>query len=506
MSRLGETARGPKGRMRLAAGAVLVVFSVLLTVCGPGVSQERDDDAGREAVVALIPLRGAIDYGAVRFVERSLETARKAGATHIVLELDTYGGQVDSAEAIHALLRNVEGIKTIAYVSEKALSAGALVALSCNSLVMRRGTRIGDVEPLMQLPWGEPKGLEDLAEKIQTELRAVFRTNAQQNGYPEKLSEAMVTKELEVLRVTMDDGTQSYMFSYEFDHLPFSEKAKVAKREVIVRAGELLTMTAQEAKDLGFAAAIVKNEDELLHFYGLSKAKVVDVSPTWSEKLAGLVQTYSFVFLALGLLGIYVELKTPGFGAPGILGIACIAVFLFGKYVAGLADAIEIMFFVIGIGLLALEIFVIPGFGVAGILGILFIVAGIYLASLPFWIPRELPDFQRLTTWAWQFSLALGSVVVVGFILARYLPKMGLPGKLMITAQERVEEGYVAGRREEEGLEGKGGISVTKLRPAGKAEFDGRVVDVVAEGEFVEKGERVVVIDARGTRVVVRKA
>jgi len=505
VSRSGEKACGRKGKMRLARGMALPGILIMLALGAPSLSQETAAGEQR-AVVAMIRLKGAIDYGAARFMERSLEAASKAGATHIVLELDTYGGQVDSAEIIHALLRNLEDIKTIAYVSEKALSAGALIALSCNSLVMRQGTRIGDVEPLMQLPWGEPKGLEELAEKIQTELRAVFRTNAQRNGYPEKLSEAMVTKELEVLRVTMDDGAQSYMFSYEFDHLPEAEKAKVAKKEVIVRAGELLTMTAEEAKDLGFAAAVVRNEEELLEFYGLGAAKVVDISPTWSERLAGLIQTYSFVFLALGLLGIYVELKTPGFGAPGILGIACIAIFLFGKYVAGLADAMEIMFFVVGIGLLALEIFVIPGFGVAGILGILFIIAGIYLASLPFWIPRELPDFQRLTTWAWQFSLAVGSVIVVGLVLARYLPKVGLPGKLMITARERAEEGYVAGARETEGLLEREGRSVTKLRPAGKAEIDGRVVDVVTKGEFVEKGERVVVIEARGTKVVVRKA
>lgn len=366
---------------------------------------------------------------------------------------------------------------------------------------MKKGTRIGDVEPITVTA----EGMKELGEKYQTNLRAIFRVNAERNGYPEKLSEAMVTKELEVLRVTLEDGKETYLTSDEFDRLSEEEK-KGAKTEVIVREGELLTMTSAEAKELGFADAVVVDRAELLDFYDLGEAKVVEMIPTWSEELARLIQRYGIIFLGLGLLGIYLEIKTPGFGVPGILGISCLVIFFLGKYVVGLAEEVDILLFVIGIALLALEIFVIPGFGVAGILGILFIIAGIYLASVPFWIPRELPDFQRLTTWAWQFSLALGSVVVIGFILARYLPRVGLPGKLMITAQEKVSEGYVAGRREEEGLDGKVGISVTKLRPAGKAEIDDRVLDVVTEGEFVEKGERVVVVNARGTKVVVRKA
>ena len=175
-----------------------------------------------------------------------------------------------------------------------------------------------------------------------------------------------------------------------------SEKEKKgAKTEVIVREGELLTMTSAEAKELGFADAVVVDRAELLDFYDLGEAKVVEMIPTWSEELARLIQRYGIIFLGLGLLGIYLEIKTPGFGVPGILGISCLVIFFLGKYVVGLAEEVDILLFVIGIALLALEIFVIPGFGVAGILGILFIVAGIYLASLPFWIPRELPDFQR---------------------------------------------------------------------------------------------------------------
>ena len=501
MSGPGELGHNPKTRMQLASGSAPIFVSVLLIVVGLGFPQEGTPTSEGPPIVAVIPVKGMVDTGLATYMERAIGRARQAGASYMIFEIDTPGGLVDSGTDIHSLLIGITDAKTVAFVTNQALSAGALIALSCNSLVMKKGTRIGDVEPITVTA----EGMKELGEKYQTNLRAIFRVNAERNGYPEKLSEAMVTKELEVLRVTLEDGKETYLTSDEFDRLSEEEK-KGAKTEVIVREGELLTMTSAEAKELGFADAVVVDRAELLDFYDLGEAKVVEMIPTWSEELARLIQRYGIIFLGLGLLGIYLEIKTPGFGVPGILGISCLVIFFLGKYVVGLAEEVDILLFVIGIALLALEIFVIPGFGVAGILGILFIIAGIYLASVPFWIPRELPDFQRLTTWAWQFSLALGSVVVIGFILARYLPRVGLPGKLMITAQEKVSEGYVAGRREEEGLDGKVGISVTKLRPAGKAEIDDRVLDVVAEGEFIEKGEKVVVVNARGTKVVVRKA
>ncbi len=492
--------------MQRVVGTVLICLSCSVLLITLGVSQEAPPAAGEGAVVAVIPVEGMVDYGLVKFIERGLGKARETGATHVILQLDTPGGFVDSGKTIHHLLIDATDMETIAYVTEEALSAGAMIALSCNRLVMREGTRIGDVQPLLALPWGEPKGLGELAEKMETDLRAIFRTNAQRNGYPERLSEAMVTAGLEVLRVTMADGTEKYMNADEFEGLSEEERAQVVRKEIILPEGQLLTMTSKEAKELGFADAVVKDRAELLRFYGLEQAKIVKVGPTWSEELGGLLQTYGFIFLGLGLLGIYIEIKTPGFGAPGILGITCIVIFLFGKYVVGLAEAVELLFFVVGFALLAVELFLIPGFGIVGILGILCILIGVYLTSLPFLVPRELPDFKRLTTWAWQFSAAIGSVVVVGAIIARYLPKAGLPGKLMIRAAEKVSEGYVVGRLEEEGLEGAEGVSLTKLRPAGKAKIGERFLDVVADGEFIDKGERVIVVAARGNRVMVRKA
>ncbi len=489
---------------RLARALFLIAAASVLFLSADRIGLASSSDAEKpDRRVAIVTVSDVVDYGLVKFVDRAVGQAREFGATHIVFELDTPGGYLDSAYDLHhmlLILPGETGAKTIAYVKRKALSAGAVFALSCRELVMNAGSRIGDVEPI--LVTGE--GIQEAGEKYESDLRTVFRTNAQTNGYPERLSEAMVSRDMQVLEVKYNDGSVRYLEQAEFDSLPAADAALIDSHRVVVPRGKLLTMTSKEAVAYGFAKKEVQNRQEVLNYYGLEGVPSVVLGPNWSEELVRLLQKYSVILLAIGLLAAYLEFKTPGFGVWGSLAILCLGLFFGGKYLAGLANAVEILVFLIGVALVAIEIFLIPGFGMVGILGILCIMVSIYLGSVKFTIPRSAWEFQRFNVWAWQFSAAMGGAVVVAAALARFLPRTPLLKRIILTASESVSEGYTASTVARAGLLGATGVAVTKLRPAGKAEIGGKVRDVMTQGELVDAGEKVEVIDVRGNRIMVR--
>jgi membrane-bound serine protease (ClpP class) len=203
----------------------------------------------------------------------------------------------------------------------------------------------------------------------------------------------------------------------------------------------------------------------------------------------------------IGFFGLLAEIKSPGWGLPGTAGLIALALFFGSAYILQLASIIEILLFLIGLGLILLEVFVIPGFGVAGISGIILVIASLFLSMVgedPFL------DMHAVSIAIIQLSVALLLSLVFIFLLAKYLPKSNIFKKFVLSEEERSIAGYTSRKDAKEFL-GTKGISLTTLRPAGTAEINGRRVDVVTDSEYIEKGIDIEVVEVDGMRIVVRE-
>jgi membrane-bound serine protease (ClpP class) len=420
----------------------------------------------------------------------------------IILDIDTYGGQVDAAFNIVDSITSCKA-PTVAFVSSKAISAGALIALSADRMAMRPNTTIGDVAPLVNTS----EGPKMLGEKHQSPLRAKFRTLARKNGYPEILTEAMVTEEIAVFEVALPD-TVMYLDSIKIAGLDPAVKKQIQSTKLVVKSGELLTMTEAEALRYGFSKMTVSSVDEMLRAMGYTDVEVVSVGKNWSEGLVSVIAMLAPILMMIGFSALYIEMRSPGFGVPGVIGIICLALVFFGQYMVGLANYTEMLLLIAGAVLLAIEIFVLPGFGVAGISGIILMILGMVLSFQSFVIPSpELPwQAEVLKRNIMRVCLSiLGSIVLI-FVFFKYiLERLGRVVKgpyLSATlqgAQSIADMAFVP-------QIGDTGITSTPLRPSGKVHIGRELCDVVTEGLFIDSGKPVVVSQIQGNRIVVTPA
>lgn len=449
-----------------------------------------------------IPVFGNVDPGMAAFVKRALDQEPGDSELLFVLKIDTYGGRVDSALQIVESLLSVPKGKTIAFVTNKALSAGALIALACNKLAMKHNTTIGDCAPITY----SEEGPKMMGEKFQSPLRAKFRTLAKRNGFPETLAESMVTAEMEVFEIKTADQVR-YLDAQEYADLSQTEKDKIISKRTVVARGELLTMDDSEARALGFSMGSFSTIDDILSHMDIPNYETIQIDVSWSETFVRLIGAITPILLMIGLAALYMEFKAPGFGLPGLIGIGLLALVFFNQYLVGLANYTELLILLFGFILLAFEVFVIPGFGIAGIAGLFCIAVGMILALQDFVIPDpSLP---------WQGDLlmkniiqVLGSLIVAilaGLLTLRYLfPKISssfrgpyLSATLKDSHADSAETGIVKA--------GDTGMAMTFLRPSGKINIRGEMVDAVTEGEFIEMNTPVEIIAVKGNRIVVSR-
>jgi len=476
---------------------MFAVFSLFLSF---GMLHDVGSAAASARKVYAVPVSGTVDPGMAAFIKRTVEAHADDPNPLFIFELDTFGGRVDSALEIVDTLLSVPKDKTIAFVKTKAISAGALISLASGRLVMRKNTTIGDCAPITY----SNEGPKALGEKFQSPLRAKFRALAKRNGYPEALAESMVTADMVVYAVEIDGQTR-YMDSKAFDDLSRVEKDRVSSKKTIVDKGELLTMDDTEAFELGFSRMSVDTIDEMLKRMGMETYTLVRIEESWSERFVRLIGGISPYLLMIGLAALYMEIKAPGFGVPGIIGITSLALVFLSQYLVGLADYTELLLLVLGIILLGFELFVIPGFGIAGIAGLLFIAAGAILAFQDFVIPD--PSFP------WQAELlvrnilhVLGalfmSIIVALFALRYILPRLSIliaGPYLRTTLKDSHADSVEAGGAKV----GDIGIAMTFLHPSGKVKIKDEIFDVITDGEFMEKGTPVKISEIKGNRIIV---
>jgi membrane-bound serine protease (ClpP class) len=497
--------------------AIFAVVLLSLAVAGGAPGEFADNPVARPepertlaTSIAVIPIRGNIDYGLLKSVERRIDEALAAEADLIIFEMDTYGGQLDPAIEIGDRINAVKSetddhVFTVAYVDKKAISAGALISLSCRQIVMKDSTTLGDCQPIMVSP--QTQAMEPAPEKIETMVRAVMRKYAQSNGYPEALCVAMVDPELEVYRVTFPGESAEYLSKRDFDDLP-ADRREAAKKDRVVDAGELLTMSAGEAKELGFSRATVSGLDEVVSLYAAAGARRVTYDTNWSEEMVRFLNSppVAGILLMGGILALYLAFKTPGLGAPEAVALGCFAILFLSKYMVGLANAVEVLIFLAGMALVLVEIFLIPGFGVVGITGILCIFISLVLAFQKFTIPETTFEVRFLVKNLFIIFGSFTTATVLFMVLVRFLPKTPFFNKLVLKTVQSPESGYTVATAEQHGLVGAHGVAMSNLRPSGRAEVAGETMLVVADGEFIEPGTAIVVSEVRGNRVVVRKA
>jgi membrane-bound serine protease (ClpP class) len=417
--------------------------------------------------VYTVPIEGVIDLGLAPFVQRVLDEATAAGAAAVVLEINTFGGRVDAAVLIRDALLNAR-IRTIAFVNKRAISAGALIGLAAEKLVMADGGTIGAATPVQSGQPGAPA--KPVEEKTVSYVRKEFRATAESRKRPLLIAEAMVDADVVIRGLT--------------------EK------------GKLLTLTTEEAlrhKVIDFRADSL---EALLDKLKLGGAELRRASPNWAEQLVRFLThpVVSSLLITIGMLGIIIELRTPGFGVPGGLGILSLALFFSGHWLVQLAGWEELILALAGVALLAAEIFAIPGFGIAGILGILAILASLVLSLLG---GGDTPEFMMKV--AGRVALSLLFAVVASLILLRYLPRLPFGRSLVLKTGLSAAQGYAAAPESDMRWLGKRGRASSPLRPAGIAEIDGERVDVVSDGELIDAGQVIEVVRVDGNRVVVRR-
>jgi len=450
----------------------------------------------------IIPVSGTVEPGMAAYVNRALKSVKDDTQALLVFKMDTFGGRVDSAFEIVEAISDIPRERTIAYVEKKAISAGALIALSAGTLIMKENTLIGDCAPIIQTGDGQ----KEAGEKTQTVLRAQFRTLAKRNGYPQVLAEAMVTKGMEVYQVTQD-GQKRYMDKTAYEDLTEPEKKKISQKKTIVGEGELLTMDDREALDFGFSRQSVKNLDDALAYLEVQDYDRVQMSETWSEGLVRALQPFLPILMLLGIGAVYTEIKAPGFGIPGLIGILCLGLVFFNQYLVGLADYTELLIFLIGFLLLGAEVFVLPGFGIAGITALIFLVAGLVLSFQDFVLPDPALPWEgqlMVKNLGLVMGSALGALFVSFFMIRFVLPRIStlVQGPYLSAT---LEDSHADSTEAMKVCAGDTGKALTHLRPSGKVSICGNKIDAITRGEFIDSGRGIRVAEVSQNHVIVEK-
>ena len=416
------------------------MFAMVLSNCLP-VTQAA------AAPVVVVGIHGEIDAGQTALVFKAINEAVAQKAGTLLIEIETFGGQVDAAVKIRDMISDSK-LQTICYIKNRAWSAGALIAISHKHIAIAPGGTIGAAEPI------------PTTEKTVAAVRAEFAATATKMGRNPRVAEAMVDKSL---------GFEKY-----------------------AAPGKILSLTDSQAMEVGYAELIAVDRAAVLQHFGLQESPVVEVQAGWTERIAGWLSDPVIKSALVGIifLAVMTEIKTAGTGVAALIGLVATALFFGSQWITGVATWVEVLLFLAGLILLAIEFFV-PGFGLFGIAGIASILFSLFMT-----LGGGIGALNIMAT-------GTVAAVVVFLFLLKYLPSSGLWKRLVLKNELKTEQGYTASDDLTQ-LLGQEGVVLTLLRPAGTIQVGERVVDVVSEGRFVEPGARVKVLGVNGNRIVVR--
>jgi membrane-bound serine protease (ClpP class) len=444
-----------------ARHTVRAAFAALaLVTWSEAAAQER-------SIVYVVPISGVIDMGLAPFVERVLGEATAAGAAAVVLRINTFGGRADAAVVIRDALL-AASVPTVAYVEPRAISAGALIALAAERVAMVAGGTIGAATPVMMgAPGAAPAAVE---EKTVSYVRSEFRATALARGRPPLVAEAMVDANVEV--------------------------------PGLIERGRLLTMTTEEALEHRIVDFRGEGLLHVLEQIGIVQPEIRVASLNWGERIVRLITNpiVAPLLLSVAMLGILIEIRTPGVGIPGAVGLGSLALVLWGHTIVQLVGWEQLLLIGLGLVLIALEIFVIPGFGIAGALGIAAVLGGFTMTLV-----GQGATARAIFSAVGRVGLATVGAVIVGILLMRFLPRLPFGRRLMLETGLPAGAGHTPAAAVDRSWIGREGRTVSALRPSGTAEFGETMVEVVAESGMIEPGVLVVITRVDGTRIAVRR-
>lgn len=466
----------------LAAVLVLVLSS---QVIAPD-TIDPDTVSGSKTLVYTFAIQDNIAAPTWRITQEALEEALSMKADVVILQLNTYGGEVSAADSIRTKLLNAP-MPVHVFIDDNAASAGALIAIACDSIYMKPGGKIGAATVVNQTG-------EQVPDKYQSYMRATMRATAEAHG-----------------KDTIISGTDTL---YTWHRDPAIAEAMVDPRlyvEGVSDTGQVLTFTASEAMANGYCEGMAASVEEVIATLGIEEYVLSSYTPTGMDKVIGFLinPLVSGVLIMIIIGGIYFELQSPGIGFA--LGASIVAALLYFAplYLEGMAENWELILFIVGIILIMVEIFAIPGFGVAGVAGIIAVITGLTL-SLVDNVVFENPEFTGEGLGILMKSLSLVLVaVLMGIIFSLWATRKLLTttafGNLSLNTEQRIDEGFIGVETEQLGLIGDEGVAQTVLRPSGRVMIKDKLYDAVSEYGFIEKGEHIKVVRYETGQVYVVK-
>ena len=489
---------------------LLVMLSSASVFAQPDKSTVPDRTRDRPASFkkpVLIEFHGEINGLLTSFFNRSMDKAEAAGADLILLEVDSPGGLKIESLQMARRLRDSKAY-TVVIVENEAISGGSLVSLGCDEIQINPDAKFGDSGEIgfdtEQWAWRliEPK--------IESYLYRDARDLAESKGRSPDLAEAMVDSDHLVYSKTDDDGKLE-LKAVDDDvmmkpDLPWKLVPETKK-------GRFLTVSGQRAVELELAQGHASSRQEIAEELDIDLANTTVYRPTTIDYAVQFLNNplVAGLIILTGLIALWVELSAPGLGIGGLIAGLCALLFFWSHFLGGTAGWLEVTLFVAGVVFIAAELFVIPGFGVAGITGLLLMFASIVLASQEFVVPATAMDWNRFFT-----SILVTTVVGVCFLIAAFFITRNL-GNLPIFKGIILDSDAGRETLENELVQSKGpsspthagvsigdwGVADSPLRPAGRVKINGRVVDVVSDGSFVDRDASIRVIKISGNVITV---
>lgn len=472
---------------QIGYGAVVILMRLIALVAVLAMAGRGEDTntpgPERKRHVYILPVRDDIAPPIVYLLRRGVKEAMESGAEVLVLDMETNGGRFDSTKEIIQILDQFEG-QTVTYVNRDAYSAGAFIAVATQRIYMAPQGVIGAAAPILLTPGGG--GVDEMPDtmeaKMTSAVAARVRASAEKNGHNPHVVEAMINKNkrLEI------DG------------------------QVLNEEGQILTLTDVEAaREYGdppkplLSLGTVSSLEALIENLGYDSADVVRVEPTGAERLASWLNMLSPVLLLIGIVGIYFEIKTPGFGLPGIVGLVAFALYFFGSDVAGFSGMEWLLIFVLGLVLVGLEFFLFPGTIFVGLTGAGLMLLALVMAMVDVYPGGPpLPSFGQLRLPVTQLLIALLGAVGTVWVLGLILPKTSFYDRLVSSTTSGDRSVETLARLQSTRL-GQVGVTISPLRPGGKARFGEQVLDVISQGDLVDRGRKVRIIGHSATEAVV---
>ncbi|WP_435005965.1 NfeD family protein [Tundrisphaera lichenicola] len=455
-----------------------------------------------------IQIDGRIDPIKEAYLRRRVEQARREGVNLVFFQINSQGGLNTSANNVATLIADIQDMKTIAFVDDRATGVSALIALACDEIVFRRGSQMGGVR---QLITGRNDQVQDLTEGQIDSLTKRAEGLATQKGHPSAVAHAMVDSNARIVQAT-DSRSGAAVLVLEAE--ASADPIRYLNPSTVKEPGEVLVVRSGEAGTFGLGEE-VEDVEGFKALYGLRGKTIRVDGPTWVD---GLVTTLndpfvSWVILFVGVFMLILEIKMPGVGLPAVISALAFLLFFWSRYLSGTADQLEILLFLVGLICLGLELFVFPGFGVFGLSGFTLVVTSIVMASHTFIWPTQEYEYRQMAGTLFQVVAVMVGVGVGAALVGKYIPSLPIFNRMVLKPEtyngSELDDPMVKPPTTEAYeslafLMGETGRSTTVLRPTGKARFGNLLVEVLADGYYIERDTLIEVVDVQGMKVIVK--